>query len=380
MPLSEGFVLGPVDAVGSEDAFQHAPCGYLILARDGTISRANAVVEQWMGQVSVDLVGKRLPDLMRAAGRILHETHFAPLLKIQGFVKEIAFDLKGHDGRPIQVLVNAVERKDALGEVVGTYVVLFPAVERRRYERTLVDAQDALEAGLRSATETGALRDQFIAILGHDLRNPLASISSASRMLAKEPVSDRARRVLDLMDGSVSRMAALIDDVLDFARGSLGSGIGITVQPEGALSLLIQQVVDELRAGNSNRLIEVEIDVSGVVECDSGRIGQLVSNLLGNALMHGATDQAARLAATTAAGVLEISVSNGGAAISQSAMDRLFQPFFRGDRGEKSLGLGLGLHIASEIAKAHDGKLSVASDEAETRFTFRMPLLRTGRP
>lgn len=109
---------------------------------------------------------------------------------------------------------------------------MFPAAERRRYERRLVDAQDVLEARLRSATETGALRDQFIAVLGHDLRNPLASISSASRMLAKEPVSDRARRVLDLMDGSVLRMAALIDDVLDFARGRLGSGIGILCRPK----------------------------------------------------------------------------------------------------------------------------------------------------
>lgn len=250
VPLSEGFDFGPVAAVGEEDAFQHAPCGYLILARDGTISRANAVIEQWSGRASGELVGKRLPDLMRAAGRILHETHFAPLLRIQGFVREIAFDLKGHDGRPVQVLVNAVERKDERDEVVGIYVVMFPAAERRRYERTLVDAQDVLEAGLRSATETGALRDQFIAVLGHDLRNPLASISSASRMLAKEPVSDRARRVLDLMDGSVLRMAALIDDVLDFARGRLGSGIGITVQAEGALSALIRQVVDELRAAN----------------------------------------------------------------------------------------------------------------------------------
>lgn len=363
-----------------EDAFQQAPCGYLILARDGTIGRANALIEQWTGLAESDLLGKRLPDLMRAAGRILHETHFAPLLKIQGFVKEIAFDLKGHDGQAIQVLVNATERKDELGEVVGTYVVMFPAAERRRYERALVDAQDALEAGLRSATETGALRDQFIAILGHDLRNPLASISSASRMLAKEPVSDRARRVLGLMDGSVERMAALIEDVLDFARGTLGNGIGVKVRHEEALSSVILQVADEMRAANPTRSLEAKVDIPEVVECDAGRIGQLVSNLLGNALTHGATDQPVRLVASTSAGTLKISVSNGGAPISQSAMGRLFQPFFRGNTGEKSQGLGLGLYIASEIAKAHGGKLSVASDDTETCFTFCMPIFRDAPP
>lgn len=97
-------------------------------------------------------------------------------------------------------------------------------------------------------------------------------------------------------------------------------------------------------------------------------------------MTHGATDQPVRLEAGTSVGFLEIFVSNGGAAISQSAMDRLFLPFFRGDSGEKSLGLGLGLHIASEIAKAHGGKLSVSSSETKTRFTFRMPVLRDDRP
>lgn len=356
------------------DIFEHAPCGYVILAPDGRIARANRLVERWTGRASLDLVGKRLPDLLKVSGRILHETHFAPLLKIQGFVNEIAFDIKAADGSSIQVLVNAVERRNEATELVSTFVVLFPALERRRYERALVDAQDALETGLRSEKATGALRDQFIAVLGHDLRNPLASIGSAARILSKETLSPKGQQVIALMQGSVARMAGLIDDVLDFARGSLGSGIGIALKQEVELSKALMQVIDELRAANLDRQIDATIDIPISVECDVGRLGQLLSNVLGNALTHGASSSPIEVSAETIGGVLNISVTNRGEPISDAARERLFQPFFRGDSQNTSGRLGLGLYIASEIAKAHSGTLDVSSNAEQTQFVFKMSI------
>lgn len=371
--MSDNPTHSPFGAVGLEDIFLHAPCGYLVLDADGKILRANKLLESWTGSPAPDLAGKRLPDLLRVSGRIFHETHLLPLLRMQGFVNEIALDLKSADGGSVQVLINAVERRDAIGTTVGTYIIMFPAGERRRYERTLVDAQDALELGLRSERETGALRDQFIAVLGHDLRNPLAAVSSAVRMLGRETLSERGRKVIDLMQGSVARMAGLIDDVLDFARGSLGSGIGIALQQEGALAQVITQVVDELRSGHPDRVIDMDVDITSAVQCDRGRIGQLVSNLVGNALAHGSSQIPVSVQAYVSDGALEITVRNGGDPISEVAAKRLFQPFFRGDNQDRSQGLGLGLYIASEIAKAHGGTLSVSSSQSETRFTFRMP-------
>ncbi len=109
---------------------------------------------------------------------------------------------------------------------------------------------------------------------------------------------------------------------------------------------------------------------------DQARIGQLVSNLLGNALTHGTPGQPVRIEASVSADRLTISVANAGDPIPPAAMAQLFKPFFRGDvrANAKANGLGLGLHIASMIAEAHGGALTVASSEVETRFTFRMPL------
>lgn len=209
----------PSAALGFDDVFQHAPCGYIIVNPHGVIERVNATVENWTGCSAAELVGRRMPDLLKVAGKIFFETHVAPLLKIQGFLNEIALDLKTRGGNTIQVLANAVGRRDADGIVVCTYFVMIAASERRRYERSLVTAQETAETarkevevlnvsltdeareaiaqrtiaetGLRAERETAVLREQFIAVLGHDLRNPLAAVSSAARVLSREPLSDR---------------------------------------------------------------------------------------------------------------------------------------------------------------------------------------------
>jgi sigma-B regulation protein RsbU (phosphoserine phosphatase) len=134
------------------------------------------------------------------------------------------------------------------------------------------------------------------------------------------------------------------------------------------------QVVSELRASWPDRVIESEFSLSNAVNCDRGRVGQLFSNLLANALTYGKADAPIRVYASTIDGFFELSVSNAGDPISPAAQKQLFQPFFRGAEQLGQGGLGLGLYIASEIAKVHGGTLTVASSPAETRFTFRMPL------
>ena len=218
------------------------------------------------------------------------------------------------------------------------------------------------------------LREQFIAVLGHDLRNPLASISGAARMLAKDPPAERRAMLLDTLQASVVRMAGLIDNVLDFARGRLGAGIPLELRPDVQLTPVLEHLVQELRVGVPDRLVVIDFHLPVPIRCDPSRISQLVSNLLGNALTHGSPDEPVRIHAESTAETLTIWVANGGAAIAPAAMQHLFQPFFRGQVRPSQQGLGLGLHIASEIAKAHDGTLSVTSSTEETRFTFQMPL------
>ncbi len=230
------------------------------------------------------------------------------------------------------------------------------------------------EAALLSAHEGAVLRDQFIAVLGHDLRNPLASIDGGARLLLKTPLNDKAATLVGMMQNSVRRMAGLIDDVLDFARGRLGGGFDIDRRADPALGDTLEQVVAELRVAHPERVILAELDPDLTVESDSRRIAQLASNLLANALTHGAPGEPIRLSARKAGDAFELSVSNRGEPIPPEAMDRLFQPFSRASVRPNQQGLGLGLYIASEIARAHGGALGVTSDSAETRFTFTMPL------
>lgn len=189
----------------------------------------------------------------------------------------------------------------------------------------------------------------------------------------------RGKLILGLIQDSIIRMSSLIDDVLDFARGRLGGGVSLSRVPNVDLAPVLLQVVDELRIGVQGHEIVTDFELTQSVDCDPARFAQMVSNLLGNALTHGAVEQPVRIYAATKAGELELSVANGGKAIPQAAMDRLFQPFFRGEIRASQQGLGLGLYIASEIAAAHGGDLSVQSSDDETRFTFRMPMA-THRP
>lgn len=169
-------------------------------------------------------------------------------------------------------------------------------------------------------------------------------------------------------------MSGLIDDVMDFARGRLGDGISLRNRSLQPLLPLIEQVVSELRAAAPDREIQLDADLAAPVSCDTGRIAQLLSNLLANAVTYGQPDQPVRVVARSDAERFELSVSNAGEPIPEAALKRLFQPFYRGDTEPAKQGLGLGLYIASEIARAHGGTLSATSTPQETRFVFSMPV------
>jgi signal transduction histidine kinase len=229
------------------------------------------------------------------------------------------------------------------------------------------------EANLLSEQESGSLREQFVAVLGHDLRNPLASIAAASRILTRMPVPEEAHPVLRLIQNSVGRMSELIDNVTDLARGRLGGGLVLEQRDAAPVRAMLEQVIAELRSAHPGRVIESDLDAVGALRCDPGRIGQLLSNLLANALTHGASDRPVRVEAQMAQDAFELSVINAGDPIPAAVMGELFRPFVRARKDRAGQGLGLGLYIADEIARAHGGTLRATSTPEETRFTFCMP-------
>ncbi|KNY31135.1 GAF domain-containing sensor histidine kinase [Agrobacterium sp. SUL3] len=239
----------------------------------------------------------------------------------------------------------------------------------------LASSQDELaqsQTELSDERNTAELREQFIAVLGHDLRNPLAAISGGTKLLARRIDDEKSKSILQMMTASVLRMSALIDNVMDFARGRLGGGITL-VKDVQSLEPMLNTVIDEIRSAWPDRRIETRFDLQEPLNGDHSRLGQLVSNLIANAVTHGAEDQPIRIVAATDKAGLTLTVANAGNKIPDAVQERLFRPFQRGEVRGSLQGLGLGLFIASEIAKAHSGALNVASDESETRFTLTLP-------
>ncbi|MGH8061004.1 MAG: GAF domain-containing sensor histidine kinase [Pseudoxanthomonas sp.] len=240
-----------------------------------------------------------------------------------------------------------------------------------------LDADDRLvrsDAQLSASHDLGKLREQFIAVLGHDLRNPLQAISMAAEMLLLDPLPAPAERNVRRIQGSVERMSDLVNDILDFARGRLGGGIPVALHAHDDLAAELEEVVTENRGAHPEREIHARFDLDSAVICDCSRLAQLLDNLLANALRHGAEDQPVRVDARCGKGIFELSVHNAGPAIAPGKRARLFQPFSRTLSDEPGPGLGLGLFIAAEIAKAHLGTLTVTSTETDgTRFVFSMP-------
>jgi len=250
-----------------------------------------------------------------------------------------------------------------LGELIASQLEL-----NRRFEQSQADLMDE--------RRTAELREQFIGVLGHDLRNPLASVDAGMRVLLKNLDTGKAPEIISMVQKSVMRMAGLVDNIMDFARGRLGGGLTVKRDAKQPLAPVLEQVIDELEMAWPAITIERDIGFDEPVNCDRGKIGQLFSNLLGNAITYGDSEQPIRVTAkTTAGGSFELSVTNHGAPILPEAMPKLFKPYSRGDHPGQQ-GLGLGLFIASEIARAHQGTLTADSTAEATTFVFTLPPTR----
>jgi signal transduction histidine kinase len=233
--------------------------------------------------------------------------------------------------------------------------------------RQLVEAEQRLSAEL----ETSHLRDQFIAILGHDIKNPVASIDAGARLLRKSVTDPQGKMILSLMEQSVKRVSNIVENVMDFARG-LGGGMALRPEPT-PVDAMLQDIVAEFAQLYPDRLIDTRFAVGNSLYVDRGRLGQLFANLLSNAIVHGGKDGAIRCGTGETDGMFELWVANCGVPIAPEVVSGIFMPFKR--RGAQGEGLGLGLYIAAEIARAHGGTLAVVSDNEETRFTLRMPAI-----
>ena len=271
-----------------------------------------------------------------------------------------------------------------LGQLVAEYRALRASVLRlfekagggdfhqvTRFNESIDEA--LVEATDRYMTVMNRTRDQFIAVLGHDLRSPLSAIFMSAGLIAKG-VDGTAMAAQILRSGG--RMARMVDDLLDLTRTRLGCGIPIT-PGQMDLEATCRGVLAEIQAIHPDRLLEFhpEGDLRG--KWDSGRLGQVVSNLMGNALQHGAPERPVRVNARAEGKEVVIEIHNEGSPIPPALLANIFEPMVshaRKDEDMKSTSVGLGLHIAREIVLAHGGTVTVTSTAEEgTTFSVRLP-------
>ncbi|WP_340248657.1 GAF domain-containing sensor histidine kinase [Sulfitobacter pontiacus] len=222
-----------------------------------------------------------------------------------------------------------------------------------------LETEERLEAQERLVEherQMAAVQEEFVAVLGHDLRNSVAALNAGVRQLDKEPLSDKARKILPLMGSSIHRMSELIDNIMLHAKSRLGGGIRISATPDAGLEDALNHVVEEVRAAAPDHEITVDLDFDRPVSCDAARVAQAVSNLLSNAVRYADDGSEVTVRGRVSEAEAVISVANRGTPIPESLKQKLFQPYQRGDQ-TKGEGLGLGLHIASSIAVAHSGQI-----------------------
>ncbi|WP_248918999.1 GAF domain-containing sensor histidine kinase [Pseudomonas entomophila] len=237
------------------------------------------------------------------------------------------------------------------------------------------------EQALQKERAMAEVREQFIAVLGHDLRNPLFAITAGAELLSQRLQDEKQLLIAQHILTCGQRATQLVRDVLDFARGRLGTGIALNLQPCHDLREALSHVASELQRVHPQRHIDLQIDEIDGLYCDRERITQLLSNLIANALAHGAPDSPVTVRANIEARTFNLSVHNQGTPIPAQTLPLLFQPFTRPMSDTPQQGLGLGLYIASQIALAHCGHMEVASSvQGGTLFSLRLPLHRPGVP
>lgn len=350
-------------------------------AADGTFLWVNGTFCNWVGRDCDALVGRvRFQDLLTMGGRIFHQTHWAPLLQMQGSLSEVKLELIRGDGSTIPVVLNAI-RHEQQG-VATHHLAAFIARDRDKYERELINSRARVQASVAESTRLQAqakdralLAEQMIGIVSHDLRNPLSAIRMGVSLLETGPLSVQQQNITARMSRSVDRASRLIADLLDFAQARLGAGLAVTVEPILDLHGLIAETIDDLAVIYPQRVIEHARLGSGSCSADPNRLAQLLGNLVSNAMAYGAPDSPVLVTTSITEAAISVSVHNGGEPIPEDSQASLFEPMSRGaNTSNVQRSIGLGLFIVDQIAKSHGGQASVRSSATEgTTFTVTLP-------
>lgn len=372
---------GPLLDEDAVDLYENAPCGYFSATPDGLIVRANTTFLTMTGHTRESLVGRRtLLDLLTAGGRILFETHLRPLLRMQGFIREIAAELVCAGGGLLPVLLNATERRAAHGDATVLRVMVVDATERRLYERELLLAR-------RRAEEEARARAALIAMVSHDVRSPLGVVLTAAAMLEKAAPTSQQERYIRILQSSATQALTLLNSILDLS--SLEGGRAVLRDKPFDVRQLVEQVIagaSFAAAKKPDLVVRATVDerTPPVLVGDRHKLAQVLTNLLMNAVKF--TDRGLVSLVVYAreigpdAVTIECLVSDTGIGIPADRLPHIFDEFTQAsdDIAEKYGGTGLGLAISRKLLNLYQSDLQVTSTVGQgTTFSFVLELKRS---
>ena len=320
----------------------------LVTARTGAEALEHCLVHELsLALVDVqmpEMDGFELAELMRGAERTKH----VPIIFVTAGARDHQRTFRGYESGAVDFLYKPLDPQ-ILTCKVNVFIEL--AHQRRQLAQAL------------------QLNEMFMGILGHDLRNPLAALMTGIELLASRLQEDQHVRVLDRMRSSGQRMQMMITELLDLTHMRFAPGLGLLRSRQHLdLQQLLQQSIDELRIAHGREIV-LEPGPPCPSTGDPERLLQLFSNLIGNAIVHGQSGPVTARIRCEREAVIE--VHNRGT-IPSDAAATLFEPFRR--TRSRSGGLGLGLYIAKQIAKAHGGDVNLQSSDASgTVFSVRLP-------
>lgn len=357
-----------------EDLYENAPCGYISTFPDGTFAKVNRTFLAWTNhEPEALLANTRFQDLLTVPGKIFYETHYFPLLHMQGFVRELAFDIRCADGRILPVFVNSVQHRDASNIPLLNRTTIFDASDRRQYERELQLARNKAEQALK-------LRDQFLALAAHELRTPVTSILGNIQLLQRRvhrenSLNVRDQRALQIASEQTIRLTKMIQSLLDISRIETGQ-LSIERAPVD-ISMLLYRLVDEMQATLDKREIDVRyLAQSAIIQGDELRLEQVFRNLLDNALKYGGPRGLVTVVIRQLETGVAVDIRDRGIGIPVDALSQLFERFYRASNvlEGRASGMGIGLYVVKEIVELHGGNITVESVEGQgSTFTVSFP-------
>ena len=373
--MGENF-LNNLPEESAEELYENAPCGYISFLADGTIFRINNTLLHLLGYKDKDEVVqvKKIQDLFRIGGKIYFETHFFPLVKMQGFIKEINFDLLKKDGSyfPALLNVNQISFDEGTSSIYRASVL--DITDRKKYEKVLLEGKEKAEEATRAKAE-------FLSTISHEIRTPLNAIAGIGNLIQKTSLDDLQKEYARILKLSSSNLLELVNNLLDLSKLEAEK---VTLEERNfSLNQLLEVLLHSFRVRAQEKKIELKMDLPENLPDnllgDPIKLNQILTNLLGNAIKFTKNGYVRlkidKIEQSDKQVKLQFTVSDSGIGIPQDKLKIIFQEFSQAsyDVNLEYGGTGLGLTISQKLLQMHGSELHVSSKEGKgSDFSFAL--------